>query len=54
MKDDVINMAQEYASHEIRGQKALKFPAKQPTTVANIAYTPGIEQGIIHSFVRIA
>lgn len=54
MKDDVINMTQEYASHEIRGQKALKFPAKQATTVGNIAYTPGIEQGIIHSFVRIA
>jgi len=54
MKDDVINMTQEYASHEIRGQKALKFAAKQATTVANIAKTPGIEQGIIHSFVRIA
>jgi len=54
MHDDVINMTQEYASHEIRGQKALKFAAKQATTVANIAKTSGIEQGIIHSFVRIA
>ncbi len=54
MKDDVINMAREYASHEIRGQKALKFAAKQATTVANIAKTTGIEQGIIHSFVRIS
>lgn len=54
MKDNVIDMAREYASHEIRGQKALVFPAKQATTVANIAKTAGVEQGIIHSFVRIA
>ncbi len=54
MKDDVINMAREYASHEVRGQKTLIFPARQATTVANIAKVPGIEQGIIHSFVRLA
>lgn len=53
-KDDPINMFQEFASHEIRGEKALKFPSKQASTIANIAKTPGIEQGIIHSFVRIA
>ena len=54
MKDNVIDMAREYASHEIRGQKSLIYPAKQATTVANIAKTAGVEQGIIHSFVRIA
>jgi hypothetical protein len=53
MKDNVIDMAREYASHEIRGQKALVFPAKQASTVAISAKVAGVEQGIIHSFVLI-
>lgn len=53
--ENTIDRIQQYATHEIRGEASLRFPAKQATTVANIAKTPaGIEQGLIHSFVRIA
>ena len=53
-KEDVTNMTVEYTTHEIRGQKALKFKAKQASTLA-VANTGGVvEQGIIHSFVRLA
>lgn len=52
-KEDVTNMTVEYTTHEIRGQKALKFKAKQTSTLA-VANTQGVvEQGIIHSFVRL-
>jgi len=51
-KDDQINRVQEFTTHEIRGQKALKFAANQASTIA--AGIPTVEQGIIHSFVRIA
>lgn len=54
-RQNTIDMIEQYASHEIRGEKVLAFPAKQLTTINNIAKTPnGVEQGIIHSFVRIA
>jgi hypothetical protein len=56
-KEDVTNMTAEYTSHEIRGEKALKFKAKQASTLvtAVAAKTGGVvEQGIIHSFVRLA
>ncbi len=53
--ENTIDRIQQYATHEIRGEASLRFPAKQASTVLNIAKTPaGIEQGIIHSFVRIA
>lgn len=46
-KDD-IDLTDEWASHETRGQKALKFPAKQASAGGR-----RVEQGIVHSFVRV-
>jgi hypothetical protein len=49
---DNIERSMLWTSHEIRGQKCLKFPAKQPTSVG--AGTTTVEQGIIHIFTRIS
>jgi hypothetical protein len=53
-KDNQIDRIQEFTTHEIRGQKALKFPSKQPQAVVAGIYNGLVEQGIIHSFVRVA
>ena len=50
-KPDVTNSIDEYTTHEIRGQEAIKFKAKQAQTIA--AGILQVEQGIIHSFVRV-
>jgi hypothetical protein len=49
-KNDVTNSLEEFTSHEIRGERALKFKAKQPRTIDKGIL---VEQGIIHSFVRL-
>lgn len=48
---DVIENSSLYCSHEQRGQKCLKFAAKSVGTMIPGYQT--VEQGIIHSFVRI-
>ncbi len=52
-EESKVDRTMEFASHETRGEKALKFPAKQASTIAVVAKVSGIEQGIIHSFVRL-
>jgi hypothetical protein len=51
-KQDTIDMQEIWTSHEIRGQKCLKFAAKQASTVT--AGNANVEQGIVHTFVRIS
>jgi hypothetical protein len=53
--DNRIDMIQNFASHEIRGQSVLQFPAKlQSTLDAAAPVNKLVEQGIIHSLVRIS
>lgn len=52
LRDNPTDSIQEYTSHEIRGQETIKFKAKQPTALAYNANML-VEQGIIHSFVRV-
>lgn len=48
---DQIDRQQIWASHETRGQKCLKFAAKQASTVT--AGNATVEQGLIHIFTNI-
>lgn len=48
---DRIDRQQIWASHETRGQKCLRFPSKQASSVA--AGIATVEQGLIHIFTNI-
>ncbi len=51
--NDVIDDVMIWTSHEIRGQKALRYPAKQINQPNQATAATVVEQGIVHIFTRL-